>query len=284
MNRNLILNRMLHSYFFMTGIICLVLVLLVIHVMPIFIEWDPISTSLTERFVAPEYFANGLKGHILGTDQLGRDILIRLLVGGQYSFRLAFICVPIITFIGCVLGIVAGYFGGWIDVVIMRLCETMMAIPSLIMAIAIIAILGQSFTILVLVLCIGGWVQLTKLVRNNVRIVKDREFVLASKALGAKGSHIMFKQIFPNITTQIIVLTSQRVGGIILMESSLSYLNLGIAMPAPSWGNMMSQGRQYLTTQPWMIVVPGIALMISVLACNFTGDGIRDVLDTKRKV
>ena len=115
-------------------------------------------------------------------------------------------------------------------------------------------------------------------------VVKQQEFVLASKALGAKGFHIMFRQIFPNVTTQIIVLTSQRIAGVIMMEASLSYLGLGIPMPAPSWGNMISTGRQYLITQPWLTIIPGVALMTAVLAFNFMGDGLRDVLDTKRRV
>jgi peptide/nickel transport system permease protein len=181
------------------------------------------------------------------------------------------------------MGTLAGYFGGWVDTVIMRFCEAMMAIPSMIMAIAMIAVLGQSTRNLIIIMVIGGWVQLCKLTRNNVRIYKSQEFVLASKALGAKGYHIMFRQIFPNVTTQIIVLTSQRVAGVIMMEAGLSYLGLGIPLPAPTWGNMISEGRVYLMTQPWLIIVPGVALMLAVLAFNFLGDGLRDVLDTRRK-
>ena len=284
MNKRIILTRMRHSYFFITGIILFTFVMICTYVIPIFLQYQPNMTSLTERFLAPEWFANGFAGHVFGTDYLGRDVLTRLLIGGQYSFFLGFMVVIFVTIIGCIMGTVAGYFGGWLDEVIMRLCEAMMAIPSLIMAIAMIAVLGQSTRNLIIIMVIGGWVQLCKLTRNNVRIVKSQEFVLASKALGAKGFHIMFRQIFPNVTTQIIVLTSQRVAGVIMMEASLSYLGLGIPLPAPTWGNMISEGRQYLITQPWLIIIPGIALMITVLAFNFMGDGLRDVLDTKRRV
>jgi peptide/nickel transport system permease protein len=284
MNKKLMFLRMRRSYFFMTGLICLCFVLAATYILPLFIDWEPNATALTERFMAPEYFSKGLKGHVFGTDELGRDVFTRILIGGQYSIQLAFVSIVLITVIGSTLGILSGYFGGWVDVVIMRACETMLAIPTLIMAMAIISVLGQSTRNLIIVLVIGGWVQITKLTRNQVRVIKQQEFVLASKACGAKGFHIMFRQIFPNVTTQIIVLTSQRIGTLILLEASLSYLNLGIPLPAPSWGNMISSGRIYLVTHPWLIVVPGIALMLGVLSFNFMGDGIRDVLDTKRKV
>ena len=284
MKKKILFSRMRRSYFFMTGIICLFIIFIACYLLPQFVHWNPTATSLTERFMAPEGFGNGLNGHVFGTDSLGRDILARILIGGQYSILLAFTATIMITIIGSVLGTVAGYFGGWVDVVIMRACETVLSMPSLILAIAIMAILGPSTRNLILVLTISGWVQICKVTRNNVRVVKQQEFVLASKALGAKGLHIMFKQIFPNVTTQIIILTSQRIGGVILLESALSYLNLGIQAPWPSWGNMIADGRVYLTTQPWMIIVPGCALMMAVLSFNFIGDGIRDVLDTKRKI
>ena len=283
MNKKILLSRMRRSYFFRVGLICFITVVAVCYLLPLFIKWDPTANALRDRFLPPEYFKNGLNGHILGTDQLGRDVLARLLLGGQYSFRLAVFVVFLQTVIGTVLGIVAGYFGGWVDTVVMRACDAMMAMPSLILAICVMAILGPSMRNLVIVLTFSGWVQLCKITRNNVRVVKQQEFVLASKALGAKGGHIMFRQIFPNVTTNIIIISSQRIGLVILLESSLSFLNLGIQAPAPSWGNMIAAGRMYLTTQPWLIVVPGIALMMSVLSFNFLGDGIRDVLDTKRK-
>jgi peptide/nickel transport system permease protein len=283
-NKKIMFTRMRHSYFFMTGLTCLVIILIAIYIVPLFLEWDPNVNALLDRFSPPDGFSKGLKGHILGTDELGRDVLTRLLIGGQYSIQLAFVSIVLITVIGSALGVVSGYFGGLIDVVVMRLCETVLAIPPLIMAIAIISVLGQSTKNLIMVMVLGGWVQITKITRNQVRVIKQQEFVLASKALGAKGFHIMFGQILPNVTTQIIVLTSQRIGVLILLEASLSYLNLGIPLPSPSWGNMISSGRMYLVTHPWMILAPGFALMLGVLAFNFMGDGIRDVLDTKRKV
>ena len=284
MNRKIIFSRMRRSYFFVMGLVCLVLVIAACYVLPIFIVHDPVTNVLENRFMRPEGFSRGFEGHVLGTDQLGRDVFSRLAIGGQYSIRLAIIVVFLQFAIGTVLGLTSGYFGRWVDTVIMRACDVMMTMPTLILAIAVLAILGSNDRNLIIVMAISGWVQICKVTRNNVSIVKQQEFVLASKALGAKKPHIMFRQIFPNVTTQIIVITSQRMGLVILMESQLSFLGLGIQIPAPSWGNMISAGRQYLATQPWLIVVPGIALMLAVLSFNFMGDGLRDVFDTKRKV
>ena len=275
---------MRRSIYFMTGFFCVCIVLCATYFGPLLIHWDPVSTSLSNRFIEPEGFQKGLKGHILGTDQLGRDVLIRLLIGGRYYLRVALAAVIMQTIIAMVLGIVSGYFGKWVDSVIMRACDAVMAIPALIMAIAVMAVLGPSERNLIIVLTVSGWVQLCKVTRNSVSILKNQEFVYASKALGARGPHIMFSQIYPNTTTNMIIISSQRIGVMILLESALSFLNLGIPAPAPSWGNMIAAGRSYMTTQPWLIIAPGTALMLTVLSFNFLGDGIRDVLDTKRKV
>ncbi|MDR1203887.1 MAG: ABC transporter permease [Peptococcaceae bacterium] len=272
------------SYFFMIGVVGIVLIFAICYLVPLFVHWDPEKNSLLDRLFPPEGFARGLEGHVFGTDALGRDVLSRILIGGQYSFRLAFMVVVLQMVIGTVLGILSGYLGGWADIIIMRACDAIMSMPTLIMAIAVLAVLGPSTQNLVLVLTLSGWIQLCKVVRNNVRVVKRQEFVLASRDLGAKLSHIMFSQILPNVTTNIIIIASQRLGFLIIMEASLSFLGLGIQPPAPSWGNMISAGRQYMTTQPWLILVPGFALMLAVLSFNFLGDGIRDVLDPKRKM
>ena len=284
MNKKVLFSRMRRSAFFMTGFIGVCIMLFFCIVVRKFVPWDPVVNDLRSTFMSPEGFANGFGGHILGTDSLGRDMLARLLTGGLYSMRISFISVTLATVIGVVMGILAGYFGGWINTVIMRLCDVLLAIPALVMAIAVLAVLGASERNLILVMTFSSWVGRAKIVRNEVNILKQREFVMASKALGAKGFHIMFRQIFPNTTTNLIIMSSQAVGMMILMESGLSYLGLGIKAPAPSWGGMIAAGRSYLVTNPWMIVVPGIALMLTVLSFNFLGDGIRDVLDTKRKV
>ncbi|MBS5164487.1 MAG: ABC transporter permease [Butyricicoccus pullicaecorum] len=282
MDKQIILNRMRRNPFFIIGSISALLVLILTIFGPMVLQFDPTANSLTEIFVSPEGFSKGLQGHILGTDQMGRDVLMRLLVGGRYSLSIAFIVVFLEVVIGMLLGLAAGYFGGWLDAIIMRACDAFLAIPNLILAIAVMAVMGKSITNLILVLAFAGWVRACKLTRNNVSVIKKQEFVQASKVLGAGHMHIIFKQIFPNVTTHIIILASQRIGQIIIVEAALSFLQLGIQAPTPSWGNMISVGRDFMTTQPWMVFAPGIALMIAATAFNFLGDGLRDVLDPKR--
>lgn len=282
MNRRIILQRMRKNPFFVVGAVVCTLLVACLLIVPSFIRFDPQANSLTEMFRPPEWFSRGFSGHIFGTDQLGRDILARLLQGGKISLAIAFVVVVIQVVVGTVLGVLAGYYGGWVDSVIMRLCDVVLSIPNLVLALAIMAVLGTSVVNLVAVLSFSGWVQFCKLTRNNVKVARNMEYVRASQALGAGSFSIMFRQIFPNVTTHIIILASQRVGWVILLESSLSFLSLGIPAPMPSWGNMIANGREYLTLYPWIALVPGVALMITVLGFNFLGDGLRDVLDPKR--
>lgn len=282
MDKKFLLSRMRRSKFFLIGGIGVCLILLLAFLSPLFVQYDVITSVLKDRFLPPEYFKNGFSGHILGTDQLGRDILTRILLGARLSFTIAVISVGLSALIGTILGIIAGYFGGAVDKVIMRACDVFLSIPSLVLAIAVMAVLGASIVNLVFVMVISRWVQYARLMRNNVMIMRNKEFVLASKALGANNVRIMFKQIFVNITTPLIILLSQQIGQMILMESSLSFLNMGIQPPLPSWGSMISNGRSYIASYPWVVVAPGIALMITILSFNFLGDGLRDVLDPKR--
>ena len=282
MDKKIVISRMLHSKFFMVGAVTAIVIILLSVFSPVIVQYDPLTNNLAERLMAPEYFARGLQGHVFGTDEAGRDIFSRLLLGSRYSLTIAAVVVFVAAFIGTVLGAVSGYFGGAVDAVIMRLCDIMMAIPNLVLAIAVMAVLGPNIFNLVIVLIITTWVQYCKVTRNNVMVVKNTEFVKASQVLGASRMHIMFSQIFPNVTTQLIILISQQLGWTILTEASLSFLSLGVQPPTPSWGNMIADGRNFLITNPWLVMVPGVALMVTVMAFNFLGDGLRDVLDPKR--
>lgn len=282
MDFHIVLRRMKRSPFFVTGLILALGVLLITFVSPLFVTYNATATSLSERFLAPQGFVNGLSGHVLGTDQLGRDVLTRLLTGGTASLLIAAAAVTLQVLFGTIFGIIAGFVGGIADKIIMRACDVFLAIPNIILAIAVMSVMGASVFNLIAVLTISGWVRYCKVTRNNVMVVKKQEFVSASKVLGASSFHIMFKQIFPNVTTSIIILASSRFGNAILVEATLSFLNLGIPAPTPSWGNMIADGRSYLATSPWLVLAPGIALMITVLAFNFLGDGLRDVLDPKK--
>lgn len=283
MDKKIVLNRMKHNPFFIIGVVVIVFLLLICFLSPLYIQFDPTVSDVTNKFQAPD-FSQGLKGHILGTDNMGRDVFTRLVVGGRISLTIAILVVVLQIAIGVILGLLAGYYGGLVDSVVMRLCEIVLSIPQLILAIAIMSVMGPSLVNLVFVMVFGGWVHVCKITRNNVRILRSREFVHASIVLGAKDSHIIFRQIFPNVLTQIFIVGSQRFGETILQEAALSFLQLGIQAPAPAWGNMISAGRTYMVTYPWMVVAPGIALMLAVLSFNFLGDGLRDVLDPRRKV
>ena len=283
MSRHELWRRMRKSNFFVIGAI-LVLGLLIISLLsPWIAPHDPIKSDLTMRLHAPDGFSKGLSGYILGTDALGQDILSRIMVGSRVSFQISFSVVIATAVIGTVLGIIAGFFGGIVDTIIMRISDIQVSIPPMILAVAVMAVLGNSTFNLILVLVFTRWVQYARVVRSNVMMIRNMEYIHASEVLGSSKARIMFTQILPNVLTQLIIVMSQEFGRTILTESSLSFLGLGVPAPAPSWGVMIADGREYLATAPWVIIAPGAALMIAVLAFNFLGDGVRDVLDPKNK-
>lgn len=282
-NRILMLRRMLASRFFMIGSIVAVILVLLALFAPVIINHDPIEANMRMRFHAPDWFSQGSDGYILGTDSVGRDIFSRVLIGARYSLSIALVVAAIALVFGSILGIISGYYGGIVDSIIMRLCDTLGSIPQMVLAMAFIAVLGDSLAVFIGILAFTSWVGFTRQIRSSVLVMRNREFISASKVLGARTPHIMFTQILPNVVTPLLILISQHIGMTILVEASISYLGLGIRAPTPSWGNMISDGRSYLATSPWCVVVPGVALMITVLAFNFLGDGLRDVLDPKRQ-
>ena len=284
MSWKIIKNRMLKNRFFMVGVIVGSLILLLTFLTPLLTRFDPVQNSLKEKFLPPEYFANGLNGHIFGTDQLGRDIWSRLLYGARTTFLISFAASGISILVGVILGLVAGFFRGIVDTVIMRICDVISAVPTLILGIVVLSLFGSSIVNLIFVLGLTRWIRICKVTRNNVRVASQMDYVNASRVLGAKSGHIIFRQIFPNVTTNIIIQGSQLIGSLILAQATFAFLGLGILPPAPSWGHMIASGRNYLTVYPWMALVPGIALMITAVAFNFLGDGLRDILDPKRTV
>ncbi len=283
MSRKEFFRRMLKSKFFIVGFIMVLFILLLALVGPYVNPYDPGLASFKEKLIAPEWFSKGLSGHILGTDSLGRDMLSRLISGARTSLFIAFCCVSIPMVIGTAIGVTAGYFGKWVDIVIMRVSDIFQAIPQMILAVTIMSLLGASVRNLIIVMCITGWFQFCRMGRGNVISLRNQEFVSAARVIGASNSRIMFKEILPNILTPLIVQASNLIGSIILQEASLSYLGMGVPLNTPSWGSMISEGRQYIATYPWTVLVPGAALMFTVLAFNFLGDGIRDILDPKSK-
>lgn len=275
--------RLRKSKFFVFGFTLSLVIIILSIIAPFIVVFDAEKNNLSESLTPPQYLSKGWSGHILGTDNLGRDILTRILIGSRYSLYIASGAVLLALIIGLIGGVYAGYYGGWIGNAIMRIADVQLSIPYLLLAIAIVAVLGPTINNLIIVLGVTLWPQIARLVRAEVLKVKGNEFISASKVLGASDTWIIFSQILPNITTVLFVVVSQKMGGMILSEAALSFLGLGVQPPTPSVGIMMADGRQFLMVAPWIIITPGIFLMLAVLGFNFIGDGLRDALDPKMK-
>lgn len=282
MDKKIMLKRMRRSPQFIVGSILVLFLLFIAVFAKLLAPCDPNAVNTALR-LKPPGFANAGVTYLLGTDHQGRDILSRLLVGSSASIFISIVATVSVTVVGTSLGIWAGYKGGLIDNIVMRATEVTMAVPTLTLGIVIVAVFGASIPNLILIMVINTWNGFARIARNNVMVIKNREFVQASKVLGAKSFTIMWKQIFPNITTPLIIQASGSFGSIILVESSLSYLYLGIQAPQPSWGNMIADCRNFLPVAPWTVIAPGMALMIAVLGFNLLGDGLRDILDPKQR-
>ncbi|AZR72930.1 peptide ABC transporter permease [Anoxybacter fermentans] len=219
----------------------------------------------------------------MGTDELGRDVFARILAGGKISLSLGFIVSITSVIIGSFIGAISGYFGGWLDTVLMRFVDFMISLPRLAVLLVVAYMVGPGFTNMVVVLVLFGWMGIARIVRAQVLSLKEQEFVQAARALGVSTPRIIFSHILPNTLAPIIVSATLGVGSAILSESYLSYLGLGIQPPTPSWGNMLINARQYLSTAPWLALWPGMFIFCTILAFNFIGDGLRDAFDPKLK-
>ena len=283
MNRKDFTRRMRKSKLFLIGLAGILVIAAVCFLSPLFVRFDPLKAELSNRLAAPEGIFGGLSRHIFGCDPMGRDVLTRLLLGGRTSLLIAFSVVLITTILGLIIGLLAGYYGGIADLILMRICDIMMALPTLLLAICVVAVMGSSITNLVVVLSITGWIMVARVVRSTVMSIRDWEYVKAARVLGIPNSKIILKEVLPNVISPVIITATQAFGGMILTEASMSYLGLGVPAPSPSWGAMISDGREYIATAPWVVIVPGIALMLTVLAFNFLGDGLNDILNPKNK-
>lgn len=240
---------------------------------------DPLKQNLRTRNIPPVWETGGSWDHPFGTDQIGYDILSRTIYGARPSLEIGAIAAVIGLVIGTSLGLLAGYFRGPADSLIMLLADAQLSTPFLVIAIAAVAAFGQSMLILIVLAGVSGWMGFARTIRAQVLSLRNREFVVASQAIGANSWRILWRHMLPNIVSTIIVLITIQLRGLILFEASMSFLGLGVPPPNPSWGSMISNGRDYLLSSWWISVIPGIALMFTVLTASFIGDWLRDVLD-----
>ncbi|MFI0474169.1 ABC transporter permease [Halomonas sp. HMF6819] len=215
----------------------------------------------------------------LGTDPLGRDVLARVIIGGEISLKVGFYSALGAVALGIVMGLLSGYYGGIIDMVVMRFADVQLALPFILLAITFIAVIGGGLTNMIILLIISQWVQYARLVRGSVLSLKDREFILSAQAIGVRDWRILFQHLLPNLLGPVIVLMTLNVANNILLESSLTFLGLGVDPVIPSWGGMLAEGRTYLQTAWWVSVFPGVAILLTVLGLNLLGDWLRDTLD-----
>jgi peptide/nickel transport system permease protein len=251
----------------------------------IFAPWvaphDPFLGTLSNRLTPPVWQDGGTMEHLLGTDKLGRDILSRIIYGARVSLTVSLIAIFVGGVIGTVLGLISGYFGGRTDAVIMRLVDISLSIPTILLALVLVAAVGPSFGTVITVLIVLLWARYARLTRGETLAVKELDFIARARVAGASHTRIMVRYLFPNVVNSLIVLATLQVGYVILLESTLSFLGAGLPRAEPAWGVMVADGRELIVTAWWVSMFPGLAIMLTVLSLNLLGDWLRDHLDPK---
>jgi peptide/nickel transport system permease protein len=261
-------------------------ILLFLLVIPaVFAPWiaphEPFQGSLSQRLTPPAWQDGGSMQYVLGTDKLGRDMLSRIIYGARISLTVSLIAIFVGGIIGTVLGLASGYFGGRTDAVIMRLVDISLALPTILLALVLVAAVGPSFGTVITVLIVLLWARYARLVRGETLAIKELDFIARARVAGASATRIMYRYIFPNVVNSLIVLATLQVGYVILLESALSFLGAGLPRAEPAWGVMVSDGRELIVTAWWVSMFPGLAIMLTVLSLNLLGDWLRDHLDPK---
>lgn len=259
----------------MLGALIIFSLALVAVIAPLIAPFSPNHQDILHRLEPPS------TKHPLGTDDLGRDLLSRVIYGTRISLLVGFVAIGIAIMIGSILGLLSGYFGGWLDAVIMRFVDIMLCFPTFFLILMVIAFLEPNIWTVMVVIGLTGWPGLTRLVRGECLSIRERGFVQAAKVLGLSDIRVMFVHLLPNVMAPILVTATLGIGGAILTESALSFLGLGVQPPTPSWGNILTAGKDYITVAWWLSLYPGLAILITVLAYNLLGEGLRDVLDPR---
>ncbi len=275
--------RLLRSKIALAAVLILFLVAFAAIFASFISPYDPASLGLIRRLKEPGFVDGAGNTYLLGTDTIGRDVLSRLIYGARISLVVGLSAVVLSGTIGILLGLVSGFFGGWVDDVIMRIADIQLSFPTILLALSILAVLGPGLDKLILVLGLTGWVQYGRIVRGQVLSTKQEEFVLAARATGEHNWQILFEHIMPNIWSPVIVIASFSVASNVVSEASLSFLGVGVPPQIPSWGTMLADGRQYIGTAEWLTIPPGLAISLTVLAINIMGDWLRDFLDPRLK-
>ena len=244
---------------------------------PVIAPYDPLGQNLDQDLIPHS------SEHWLGTDKLGRDILSRIIYGGRISLLVGITTVALSLAIGIVIGSLSGYFGGWIDQMLMRLVDILMAFPGILLAIAFTAVLGPGLDHVILALCLIGWTSYARLVRGEILSLRERDFIQAARSLGCRPKRIILRHLLPNLLPPLLIQSTFGLAAAIVAEGSLSFLGLGVEPPTPSWGAMLNDGRQFLLVAPHLTTYPGLALMLTVLALNLVGDALQERLQTRTR-
>jgi len=262
------------------GLFCALLVLLAVCA-PLIAPYNPTEGVLVDRLLPPMWSEEGSSAYLFGTDRLGRDVLSRLLYGARVSLTVCALAIFVAGIIGSSLGIIAGFYGGWIDTVIMRLVDLALSFPIILLALLFGVIYGPSFTNVIIIITLVLWSQYARMARGETLKTKTSEFVDLARTAGASNFYLMRVHIVPNIAASLIVLATLQVGTVIILEASLSFLGVGIPPPLPSWGSMIAEGRSYMISATWLSMIPGVAILITVLSVNVLGDTFAELLNPK---
>jgi peptide/nickel transport system permease protein len=280
----MVLRRLPHSPAGVMGMVIVALVIAISIIAPWISPHDPAKQNITQRLRPPAWIPGGSSEYLLGTDNLGRDILSRMIYGSRISLTISLSATFLAGAIGVSLGLVTGYFVGRLDELISRISDVQQAIPFLVLVIAVVAMLGPGLLNLIIVLAVTTWVNYFRVVRGEVLAVREEQYVWAARSIGCSSSRIVFRHILPNVTASIIVIATLLIANVIIFEASLSFLGLGVPPSIPTWGRIVSDGREYVTSAWWIALFPGLAICFTVMGMNLLGDWLRETLDPKGRI